>query len=46
MARLNRNRVKQNIPVEPRIHWIVWLNTALILSLWALVLLERFKWNG
>jgi hypothetical protein len=46
MARLNRDKSKNNLPVKPRIHWLTWLNTALILSLWALVLLEKFKWNG
>jgi len=38
------NNKKQ--PVKSRIDWLLWLNLALNLGLWALILLGKFKWNG
>ena len=44
MARIGKNINK--LPVKPRIHWLTIVNTVLILSLYTLVLLERFGWIG
>lgn len=45
MARLNRNK-KPHEPGKSRIHWLIKVNTILILGLYALTLLEKLGWIG
>lgn len=46
MAKLNRDKSKTQPVKRPRIHWLTAVNTALILGLYAWILLEKLGCLG